>query len=692
MRRALLCGGLAAALLTACDPRDRGAGPTPGAADPLAPLHDFEESRRKETVFDKLPASDEALGPDPYVVRMLPGEGPARYVALHRGRGALVLLDAALHEIARVAVPPSPSGLAVSAEGEIFVAAELSPRITRFRVEGAALLPAAPLVLPDALALRDLALGPERVLYAVEAHDGRLISIPLDHPERQASLRVGDGAFRVARAGAWVIVDCLLEHSLSLIPVDAAGLPTGAGVVRIQHDGPLWGFDAMERGGTLWIVAGGVEDHPLDRRGGSFGFIDSFVFLYRLDKGATTAERVSTINASAEGVVTPKALLFQREGAELAAWVTGYGSDRLLDLRWPDKAPASPQMSTRRGLPGINALILDREKKLIGADPLFDAFVRIDPHGPAEAEPAMVPALDPSTPVHPPSPTPVARLGETLFFTTLMAPWNSSEGPLSRFTCETCHFEGQVDGRTHHTGRGEIHATTKPLVGLFNNRPHFSRALDPDLTTVADAEFRVAGALSNHDPWFSATPAEAAWLPRLGLPESALTPVELRRALMTFLMSFTHRPNPAAHGRTGFTDLEKEGLALFAKRCEGCHAARVVSDDPASRLSEEYWETVVFSREGPIVWASSEYRKTGVEPYVHERGARTPSLRRLFAKRPYFTSGAAKDLAAVLSRVRFAEGASGVAPFFHDAAPPGEAPLALSESEQRALLAFLDLL
>jgi hypothetical protein len=33
-----------------------------------------------------------------------------------------------------------------------------------------------------------------------------------------------------------------------------------------------------------------------------------------------------------------------------------------------------------------------------------------------------------------------------------------------------------------------------------------------------------------------------------------------------------------------------------------------------------------------------------------------------------------------------------VAPFFHDAAPPGEAPLALSESEQRALLAFLDLL
>ena len=65
-----------------------------------------------------------------------------------------------------------------------------------------------------------------------------------------------------------------------------------------------------------------------------------------------------------------------------------------------------------------------------------------------------------------------------------MAPSSSSEGAKSRFSCETCHFEGYVDGRTHHTGRGDVRATTKPLVGLFNNRPHFSRALDPDLTTV----------------------------------------------------------------------------------------------------------------------------------------------------------------------------------------------------------------
>src|SRR5262252_5814086 len=126
---------------------------------------------------------------------------------------------------------------------------------------------------------------------------------------------------------------------------------------------------------------------------------------------------------------------------------------------------------------------------LVFADPLLDAWFQT---------PVPVPVPDSPSPR-----TAASRVGEALFFTNLMAPWNSTEGPLSRFTCETCHFEGYVDGRTHHTGRGDVHATTKPLLGLFNNRPYFSRALDPDLATVAHNEFRVAGALSDHDPWFS---------------------------------------------------------------------------------------------------------------------------------------------------------------------------------------------
>src|SRR5205814_5016931 len=121
------------------------------------------------------------------------------------------------------------------------------------------------------------------------------------------------------------------------------------------------------------------------------------------------------------------------------------------------------------------------------ADPLLDAWVLRRSDGQFEVVP-VAPTRARSDNIE--------RLGEALFFTTLMAPYNRADGPLSRFTCETCHFEGYVDGRTHHTGRGNVHATTKPLVGLFNNRPHFSRALDPDLSSVANNEFTVAGARS----------------------------------------------------------------------------------------------------------------------------------------------------------------------------------------------------
>ena len=84
-------------------------------------------------------------------------------------------------------------------------------------------------------------------------------------------------------------------------------------------------------------------------------------------------------------------------------------------------------------------------------------------------------------------------------------------------------LRGYVDGRIHHTGRGDVRATTKPLVGLFNNRPHFSRALDPD-SGVAENEFRVAGAPSPADPHFDIDVHDVPWLAELGLAPHRTTP------------------------------------------------------------------------------------------------------------------------------------------------------------------------
>jgi hypothetical protein len=265
-----------------------------------------------------------------------------------------------------------------------------------------------------------------------------------------------------------------------------------------------------------------------------------------------------------------------------------------------------------------------------------------------------------------------------------MAPWNKSDGRLSRFTCETCHYEGYVDGRTHATGRGDIRATTKPLLGLFNNRPHFSRALDPNMATMVDNEFRVAGSKSDHDPWFALGPSDLPWMQKLGV-EGPLAPERLRQALMTFLMEFTHRPNPSVVGRTRWSDRERAGAELFRDRCESCHQARLVADDPSTRVAFGAWEPLVMAPEGAIVWAKAEYEKTGVIPYVNEKGARVVSLRRLYKKHPYFTNGSAPDLADVVDKVQFAGDQ-----FVHEGSLAQGSTL--TGGEKQSLLAFLDLL
>ena len=230
-----------------------------------------------------------------------------------------------------------------------------------------------------------------------------------------------------------------------------------------------------------------------------------------------------------------------------------------------------------------------------------------------------------------------------------------------------------------------MHATTKPLYGLFNNKPHFTRALDRDLTRVAHAEFRVAGADSGHHPWFQLEVATRPWLAAIVGHERPLSPVALRTAVLRFLMAFAHRPNPRLRGREGFSDLEAKGAAIFEQRCVSCHAARLSTDDPGSEVPLAEWERMIFERGAPIVWASEGYRKVGVTPYVHDEGARTTSLRRVEHKRPYFTNGSVRSLEALVEQLGW-QGDR----FIHAEAPEGVSRL--SADEREALLAFLRLL
>jgi hypothetical protein len=369
----------------------------------------------------------------------------------------------------------------------------------------------------------------------------------------------------------------------------------------------------------------------------------------------------------------PKALHLDLGADGVQLDVLAAGSGRRLHARWAGAWETPPKVWTEAVLPGTSDAVFGARGSVAYASPLFDAWIRVDAMG------AHVARVDPER-----RPSPDVRLGEALFFTELMAPENSSTGTHSRFSCETCHFEGGVDGRAHYTGRADISVVTKPLFGLANNRPHFSRAMDPDLSSVSHNEFRVAGAGSGQDPWFTLATSRFTWLHDLGIARAELGPLELRSALLQFLYAFTPGPNANSQGRSRFSRSEAEGAQAFREHCQSCHAARLLSDDATSEAPFAAWQSLIFTRNAPLVWARAEYAKTGVLPYVHERGTRITSLRRLALKPRYFTNGSAAQLEDVLERFRETSGGPQ-----HDA-PAGSS--ALSATTRRALVAFLRLL
>lgn len=637
------------------------------APDPeraIADLRAYEASTREKMRLAAPPSPSE-LGADPWTLRETRQRG--LFAGILRGRSAIVLLDGDLHERSRLDAPPGTTGLAIAPNGDIYASGELSPVVARYRVHEAALVRAGETRVPGALAVRDVAFARGR-LHALDAEAGRLVSIAGDASVETRACR---GASQLLAVDRSLLVNCPLQHEILVMPLGDDGAPDPrAAVTRIENDGPFWGFDARATRDGIFVAAGGIENRPLDRTGGFFGNVDSFVYFFSIEHGAPRS--LGQINASELGLVTPKALVVE-PGPELAIDVAAFGS-------------AAAARITRRGdawsartipsVPGVRWITRAADGAWFGADPLLDRWVRFD-EGSIETQPVAGEPAKRGADV---------EIGEALLFTTLMAPWNTSDGPKSRFTCEACHFEGYVDGRRHHTGRGDVRVVTKPLLGLAGNKPHFTRALDPDMSSVAMNEFRVATAGNAYDPWFSVEVDAAPWLRELGVADATLAPERLRRAFVAFTLAFSHRPNVATIGRAGFSDLERRGARVFADRCERCHESRLLADDATTRVPFDAWEKTIFSPAAPIVWARAGYEKTGVVPYVHPDGARPSSLRRLAKKTPYLTSGAAADLDDLLGLVRLTPDGS----LLHAGDAPGAR--ALDADERAGLLAFLRLL
>jgi hypothetical protein len=640
----------------------------------LATLRRDETELRARTDFSKLAPSSRAFGANPYALAALPGL-PPRAVGLLRGDSRVVVLDAALATTSSLSAPELPSAVGVSPAGQVFVVGSLERRIARYRVGAAGLIEEKSIQLPDARALRALAVDARTLVVADFARDFLFVTTPA--ADTVVPRPTCAGPFRLALSARFLAVGCLFDHAVVLLSRGADGMPAEE-VARIVHDGPIWSLALVERGDTLFVGAGGVEDRPLARADKVFGHVDSFVFVYTHDR-THGLRRLGELNVSEHGVVTPKSVSLRLDAGVLTLEAHGYATDRSVSVRFEASAPATPVAFTRAGLPGCSDVI-ELGGRNVCANPLFDGWASLGPE----------PRVHPARPDEPRDPNPQEKQGEALFFTTLMAPDAKSEGRLSRFSCETCHFEGGSDGRVHDSGRGGIQVSTRPLFGLANAGPHFSRAHDPDLTAVCHNEFTVANRGNPVDPWFDLDAGRFGWLRALGTRQERVPAVELRRSLLRFLSRFTHEENPYAYGRArSFSQQERRGAESFRDRCASCHAARLVASDAQSEVPFDRWERLVFTPEAPIVWSDGSYARTGVEPYVDRRGTRVPSLRRLYLKRPYLTNGSAVELEQLLWFMRFTP--NGVR-HLSTAADVDARAVAFDAEERVALLSFLRLL
>jgi len=672
-------------------------------ADVSVALDAFEAELRAAIDPATVPPWPSRAGADPFAVLAVRDD---RALGLVRGQGAIVLLDADARELARIDGPAQPVAIAAGPDGQHFVVGETpdwrdgdepGSTIATVRAHGDRLA-LQRWRIPHVIGLRDVAWADPGTLVLADRHGGRILAVrwPPGGPVPRSVCPQGrscapplevhelarcEGAIDVAVHGRLVVGVCLLERALVIGELDARGTSL-VGETRIVRHGPHWAAAVAPLGDGWLVAATSVEDKPLDREDGAFGWVDPFVTLdevRRCAEGLCVSRRAS-VNVGEHGVVMPKWIDVAVADDRVVVDVTGYGADRVATLELSTAAWEAPRVVTSVVPPGLRMLATLAGERRIGADPLLDRWVVLDAGG---TRTVAVPGPEDPRGVD-------ERIGEALVFTHLLAPGASSAGKRSRFTCETCHFEGTVDGRVHFTGRGDVHATTKSLLGLFGNRPHFTRALDRTLATMVDNEFAVANRGDPNGADFTVDPTRVPWVRELGAT-APMGPVDLRRAMMRFVAGFAHAPNPAVLGRDRFTASEARGAALFRDRCESCHAARTVADDPATRVPFERWESLVLSDTGPIVWASEVRVRTGVEPYVHDEGARPPSLRRMWAKRPYFTDGSAATLDDVLARARVAAAPdAGPSGFVHDGPAPDRVPLA--EPERAALRAFIELL
>lgn len=632
-----------------------------------------------------------SFGDDPYRIMDAPRSG--EFLVLMRGSSEMVLLDSSFEDIARVNTPPSPAGWEEVDSGIIVVGGELSNELGFYRVGSGNISELGKLSLPGVVSIREVEFLPDdRTIFLTDPWRDMLVRIklPADWSRRIRNGNISDLALEISEyqigaepidleySNGYLAVNLLLDHKLLLLPTQH-GIPDITGATAIAHAGPMWGFDIAPDGEGLRIAIGGVEDRPLDRTGGEFGWVDSFVFLYSFQQPGTEPGLIASKNVSELGMITPKVVRFRDRNVPTSTiFAAGFGSGVITEL---ERTGETFEPVESRNVPPGTTDFTFGEGGLTGltlANTLVDAIYSLSP---STHSADMTPSYRPSSTTR----NPLNFLGEMLIFTELMAPNNVSDSVLSRFTCETCHFEGGIDGRTHYTGREQIFATTKPVQGLANNVPLFSRGGDETMASMTLAEFKAANQ-GDGTELFSLQTHDYPWLAHfVELPDS-IGPEMLRRAFLSYLASYSRPYHPLRADSTPLTEGARAAIETFRQRCGFCHQPLFTTSNRFEGVEHEEWPTWLESEQNDLVWGAPHFSKTGIEPYVSPRGTRVTSLRRVTQKYPYFTNGSSQTLRDVLERFRY----NGSDSWHH--VPPADMTNAHRRLERDEINNLLDLL
>ncbi len=496
----------------------------------------------------------------------------------------------------------------------------------------------------------DLQVDGDRLLL-VDALEPALYVVHGGEPAERVPLPAGAYGVRPLPGGARLVLSWQAPH----LAVHAPGQPPRP----LRTRAPVRDVAVDVARGVVWAV--GPANRRVQRAGGHLEGLHTEVVAYALD--AEQPDRpVQVHDLRAKRLVDGVAITLL--GDRLA--ILAEGSSRLWVLH-PDTRHdvVVPVGQDPRGLLRVGEHVLvpsrldDRLTTVRLSSPL------LEPPGPDAVEAESV-ALGP----RPDLLGTDRALGELLFYQRAL--W--ADDVANDFTCNTCHWDGLTDHRLQPGFLERRWEITRPAVGMRGVAPVFSPMGSSSLTEA------VEGLVSALDLRFWTEHGQQPFLApvevHVGGELHVVSGERVRRALLTYLLHLAPRPGPrSSHGENRLTETARRGADLFVRDCARCHEP---VRDLRSRQRIPPEQLLDALRSGPLVFGAAQFYKSGVEPYYTSRGNRISPLIALSRGGPYFTSGAAPTLAAVVERTD--PGARKV----HAARAP-----VYSEEERDALVAFL---